>query len=222
MRERLLRHGAPALTDAELLALLTHLPGGATSAERLLATTGGLRPLVTNCPRNLTTLPGLGLARATALLAALELGRRVMQQPSAARPFIGSADLAYAYLAPTLQALRHEVFHVLCLNSRKALLFDARVSQGTVDSCPVDPREVFAAALSCGASCLILAHNHPSGVPEPSPEDIVLTRRLAEGGKTLGIQVLDHLIIGDGRYVSFHERRLMPGMDAGVLHEARR
>jgi DNA repair protein RadC len=103
------------------------------------------------------------------------------------------------------------VFHVLSFNMRNVLLADARVAVGTVDSCPVDPREVFRAALASRATCVVLAHNHPSGDPEPSSLDVKLTARLVSGAELMGIRVLDHLVVGDGSYVSFHERGWLAG-----------
>jgi DNA repair protein RadC len=179
-------------------------------AESLLAQRGGLKELVRMTPAELCTLPGLGLARASRVLAALELGRRV-QRGGDARPRIFTPADAYQHLRPSLTALRREVFHVLCLNARNVLLQDARVAEGSTNACPVDPREVFQVALAARATAVILAHNHPSGDPEPSAEDRALTAQLVEGGRLLGIKVLDHLVIGDGRYCSLSERREMPG-----------
>jgi DNA repair protein RadC len=218
VRDRVLRLGVESLSDGELLALLTRLPGGAHAADSLLAAAGGLRTLVTNCPYNLGRLPGFGLGRASILMAALELGRRVLQSGTA-RPCISTAQRAYEHLAPSLQSLRRENFRVLYLNSRHALLLDACIAKGSVASCPVDPREVFSLALSTGASAMILAHNHPAGDPSPSADDISLTKQLVEAGRLLAIRVLDHIVIGDGRYVSFQERGLMP---AASSHSASR
>jgi DNA repair protein RadC len=208
-QSRLLRLGGAALTDAELLSLVTRLPGGVAAAGRLLSSSGGLRLLVTNLPRNRSHLPRFGEGRAALLLAAMELSRRVMSKTTI-KPVITTPTEAYEYLAPALQVLRREVFHVLCLNTRNTLLLDARVAEGSVSSCPVDPREVFSTALAAGASAIIVAHNHPSGDPSPSAEDIALTNQLAEAGRILHIRLLDHIVVGDGIFVSFKDRGLLP------------
>jgi len=217
-RERLRRLGASALTDSELVAVLlgTGLRGAPVMAlaEALLDSAGGLKSLVMQDPHELSAMPGLGPAKAAALLAALELGRRV-QRAEERRPRLSTADEIHRYLEPELSALPREVFHVLSLNSRNVLLRDARIAQGTVGACPVDPREVFAGALAARASAIILAHNHPSGDPEPSEQDVLLTMHVAEGARLLGMKLLDHLVVGDRRYVSLKQRRLIPPLEEG-------
>ncbi len=218
-RERLFRLGAQALTDPELLGVLlggTGRGGGGAAAAlagSLLAAGGGLRALLQLEPQELSARPGLGRARAAQLVAALELGRRA-QRAAERRPRLRTPSEIYAYLAPTLSALRREVFHVLCFNPRNVLLHDARVAEGTMNACPVDPREVFATALLARASAIVLAHNHPSGDPEPSAQDVALTAQLAESGRLLGIKVLDHVVVGDGAYASLLERgQLLAGTE---------
>ena len=218
-RERLFRLGAQALTDPELLGVLlggTGRRGGGAAAglaESLLSAGGGLRALLQLEPQELSARPGLGRARAAQLVAALELGRRA-QRAAERRPRLRTPSEIYAYLAPNLSALRREVFHVLCFNPRNVLLHDARVAEGTMNACPVDPREVFATALLARASAIVLAHNHPSGDPEPSAQDVALTAQLAESGRLLGIKVLDHVVVGDGAYASLLERgQLVAGLE---------
>ncbi|MBI3184612.1 MAG: DNA repair protein RadC [Myxococcales bacterium] len=212
-RERLIRLGPGALTESELIAVLF---GGrargesiCTVAERLLAAGGGLRALVQSDPQELCAWPGLGPARATQMLAALELGRRAHHEPERRRRLCSPAEI-HLHLRPSLAILRREEFHVLCLNSRNLLLRDAKVAEGTMNSCPVDPREVFAPAVTARASGIVLAHNHPSGDPEPSARDLALTRQLWSGARLLGIRLLDHVIVGDGAYASMLERGLLP------------
>jgi DNA repair protein RadC len=211
-RERLFRLGAAALTDPELLSVLL---GSRTHAlaEALLSTSGGLKALVQQDPRELCARPGMGSVRTGQVLAALELGRRA-QRVTERRPRLRTPREIHAYLAPHLSALRREVFHVLCFNARNVLLHDARVAEGTINACPVDPREVFAAALTARATAIVLAHNHPSGDPEPSGQDLGLTAQLIEAGRVLGIKVLDHVVIGDGTYVSLLERGELPLLGA--------
>ena len=147
--------------------------------------------------------------RAAQVLAALELGRRV-QRAVETRPKLRTPLEIYRYLTPSLAALRREVFHVLAFNTRNVLLHDARVAEGTANSCPVDPRDVFRTAMTAKATGIVLAHNHPSGDPEPSAADVALTRQLVNGGRLLGIRVMDHLVVGDGAFVSMMARGQLP------------
>lgn len=211
-RSRLHRLGAAALTDRELLGLLwgeAEVEGerGGPVPEALLEE--GLRSLAQHDPFDLAEYPGVGPARAAQLVAALELGRR-SQGPCEGRLRLRTPHEIYRYLAPRLASLRKEVFHVLCFNGRNVLLRDVRVAEGSGTACPVDPREVFAAALSSRATAIVLAHNHPSGDPEPSDADLTLTRQLCGGAQLLNLGVLDHLVLGDGTYASMLERNLMP------------
>lgn len=209
-RERLFRLGASALTDPELLSvLLGSGPRAQACAESLLASSGGLKALFLRDPMELCGLEGLGPVRVGQMQAALELGRRA-QRATERRPRLRNPREIYGYLAPHLSALRREVFHVLCFNARNTLLYDARVAEGTMNTCPVDPREVFAAALACRATGIVLAHNHPSGDPEPSLQDVNLTVQLCDAAKLLGIKVLDHVVVGDGSFVSMAERGQVP------------
>lgn len=211
VRERLFKVGALALTDPELLGvLLGTSPRAQGLVEELLGRSGGLKPLFLKDPLELITQPGLGPTRTAQMLAALELGRRV-QRVTERRPRLRNPREIHQYLSPLLSALRREVFHVLCFNPRNVLLADVRVAEGTMNSCPVDPREVFAPALTLRATAIVLAHNHPSGDPEPSKQDLALTLQLAQAGQLLGIKVLDHLIVGDGKYVSLMERGFFGG-----------
>ncbi len=206
--DRISRLGVQALTDAELLSLLLGSRDKAAAAERLLANAGGLKSLLKEDALHLSAT-GLSPKRAATLLAAAELGRRV-QRSEERRPRLKTPAEIYRHLAPTLQGLRREEFHVLCFNSRNTLLQDVRVAEGTMNACPVDPREVFAAAISARATAIVFAHNHPSGDPEPSSDDVSLTRRLFEGAQLLGIHALDHVVIGDITFVSLLERGQMP------------
>jgi DNA repair protein RadC len=209
-RRRLLSVGAASLSDPELLRVLFAAPGEGLGAlaEALLATGGGLKALLSLEPHELCARGGLGAARAAQVLAALELARRAQMQPER-RPCLRSPQDVQRYLVPRLTVRAREQFHVLCFNSRNVLLQDIRVAEGTTDACPVDPREVFRAALAVRAAAIVLAHNHPSGDPDPSLSDLALTRQLVEAGRMLGIRVLDHVIIGDGRHASFLQARLL-------------
>jgi DNA repair protein RadC len=149
---------------------------------------------------------GLSPARAARLAAAFALGRRVQITSLPARPSLRSADRVHEQLAPELRGLSQETFHVLLLDGKHRLLSRQRVSEGTLTSSLVHPREVFRPAVREAAAAVIVAHNHPSGDAEPSAEDLSVTRRLIEAGRILGIPVLDHVVIGDGTYVSIRDR----------------
>ena len=211
VRARLERGGVDGLEDSELIAVVWGLHASeleVRQARSALDRAGGLKPLLREGRGEWPAQGTLGVRRRWQLLAALELSRR-LQRPDTERPVLKTPEALHAYLAPRFTALRKEVFHVLCFNVRNVLLRDARIAEGSIDSCPVDPREVFGAALTARASGVVLVHNHPSGDPEPSSFDVALTHQLAEGGRLLGITVLDHLILGDGRYVSLLERNLL-------------
>ncbi len=203
--DRISRLGVPALTDAELLSLFLGNGDGVGAAEKLLASAGGLKSFLKDDAFHISATSGISPKRAATLLAAAEIGRR-LQRSNERRPQLRTPAEIYRYLAPTLQGLRREEFHVLCFNSRNLLLRDVRIAEGTMNACPVDPREVFAAALAARATALVFAHNHPSGDPEPSIDDVTLTRRLFEGAQLLGIRALDHVIVGDSAFVSLLER----------------
>jgi len=210
LRERLVQSPG-ALDDAELLGLLFGGRGRTVRGlgEALLVAAGGLRALASMEASELATAAGLGRERAAQVLAALELARRAHLAPDA-RPRLRTAGEVYRYLSPRIALLRHEVFHVLAFNTRNVLLADVRVAEGTTDACTVDPREVFRAALGARATAVIFAHNHPSGDPEPSDADLALTRELQAGARIFHLRVLDHVVVGAGRYVSLAR--------AGFLH----
>ncbi len=218
-RERLMRLGSHVLSDAELVAVL--LGSGTRGnpvqslAHELLQAGGGLRALVQRDPQELLAMPGMGPARAAQVVAALELGRRA-QRARELRPRFDTPKRIFDYVWPQLCALQREVFHVLCLNGRNVLVADVRVAEGSQDLCPVDPREVFRAGLMHRAAGVVLIHNHPSGEPTPSGADLSLTRHLARVGRVLRIKVLDHVIVGDGRYHSMLEAGQMRRIDDEV------
>ncbi|MBI5542761.1 MAG: DNA repair protein RadC [Deltaproteobacteria bacterium] len=204
-RERLLSQGGGALSDAELLATLLGSGTRGTSAldvaRELMATYGDLPALGRAEIADLARLRGVGKAKACAVAAALEIGRRA-QKPRRERPAMRVSADVFAFYGPRMAHLTREVFHVMCLDTKNRLLRDARVVEGGLSSCSVLPREVYAPALREGAAAVVFVHNHPSGDPAPSPDDLSLTTRLKQAGKVLGINPLDHVIIGEGRYVS--------------------
>jgi DNA repair protein RadC len=201
-------HGPDSLSDAELLALGFGLPlDAATSA---LTQVGGLFALTRASPTTLAEVLGGSEALGRRVSALRQLGFR-MQAGCDARPKLATPSAIAAYLMPSMAALAHEEFRVLCFNARNVLVRDARVAVGTASSCAVSPREVFAPAFSTdGVSAIVLSHNHPSGDPMPSVQDTGLTRHLCKAAVHLGIKILDHVIIGGGRYSSLMEEGLMP------------
>lgn len=209
-RERLLREGPGALTDAQLLAILLRVGRPDTSAVQvaveLLQQLDGVQGLANHGLDELCRVPGIGPAKAAQLLAALELGKRVLAAPLSTGTRIQSSRDLFRHYFPLLRDLRHEVFKLVLLDAKHAIIRDVTVSQGSLTLSIVHPREVFNLAVRDSAAAVICLHNHPSGDPEPSVEDRALTARLVSAGEVLGIPVLDHLILGDGRYVSFADR----------------
>lgn len=182
---------------AELVARVMGLRGspGLHAARDLLGRAGGrVEDLEHAGSRHLV---GVGSAARERLAAALELGRRMGVPRPEDRPRLRGPEDVVRFMAPRLRSLRHEEFHVVILNTRHRVLSTERVSQGILDASLVHPREVFAPALEARGSAIILVHNHPSGDPEPSPEDRRVTRQMSEAGDVLGIRVLDHVIVGD-------------------------
>jgi len=217
-RERLLRLGPEALSPAELLAVLLGTgTRGATAvevAQRLLEETGGLRRLSTRTPREIAAVRGLGAARAARVVGAFALGRAVggiRLQPGAR--FRSGSDI-FRHYHSRLRDLRKEQFWTVLLDGKNRVLREERVSEGSLTASLVHPREVFSPAIRESAGALVFVHNHPSGDPTPSVEDVEITRRLCAVADLVGIRVLDHVVVGDGTYVSFLER--------GLLEEPRR
>ncbi|HZG87052.1 RadC family protein [Paenibacillus sp.] len=209
-RERMLRIGASALSNAELLAILlrtgTKRESAVTLAHRLLREAGGLRGLADRSVEQLCEQRGVGSAKALQLLAALELGKRVARADLEASPAIRSPQDVAALVREDLRYLQQEHFVVLFLNTKNRVVGRETLSVGSLNATIVHPREVYRAAIKRSAASIICVHNHPSGDPTPSPEDIQLTHRLSEAGHIIGIELLDHVIIGDRSYVSLKER----------------
>jgi DNA repair protein RadC len=206
--------GASALSAAELLAIVLGSGTGGrstlTMAQDVLAQAGGsLRRIALAPVANLTRLSGIGSARAIAIHAALELGKRLAtEQREEGRPIRSPADVFGAY-APRLEDLPVEEFHVAVLDAQHRLERDVTVTRGLLSSSLVHPREVFREAIAERAAAIILVHNHPSGDPTPSPDDRMVTQQMVAAGRLLDIPVHDHVIVGRGRYVSFAEAGLL-------------
>lgn len=216
-RERLARHGAQVLTDAELLAIFLRTGKAGLDvlslAKSLLAEWGTLRRLAGCSVTELSRISGMGPAKAAELKAAFEMGRR-MALPEVEKVRIDRAGVIHGLLAAEMQTLPYESLHVLLLDTRHGLLDDIEVSRGSLNESIAHPREIFRPAIAKGAYAVAVAHNHPSGDPLPSEADRRLTRRLAEVGTLLQIPLVDHVIIGAKRgenspYFSFRESGLL-------------
>ncbi len=209
-REKLLRHGAGTLSDQELMAIVLRTGSREANAvqlaERLLYKFSHLKGINLASVEELSNAaPGIGPAKAAQLRAALELGRRLSRQQAEVVQFKSPQDVA-AWVMEDLRYLQQEQFRLLLLNTKNMVISWEEVSRGSLNSSIVHPREVFSQAIRRSAAGVILVHNHPSGDPAPSQQDINVTRRLVEVGKLVGIEVLDHLIIGDGAFCSLKEK----------------
>lgn len=211
-RERLLRDGVEALSNAELLAILLRTGQGGENAlqmaSRLLAHFGGLEGLSRAVPSELAAMRGIGPAKSAQLKAGLELGRRLLGLLPEERPQVKSpADVAHLLLAE-MSLLEQEEMRVLMLDSKNRLLASSRVYIGNLNTTLVRVAELFREAIRENAAALILVHNHPSGDPTPSSDDVAITREIIQAGKLLGLEVVDHLVIGRREYVSLRQRGL--------------
>lgn len=208
-REKLTRVGAAALGDNELVALVlgqgTARASALALANVVLARAGGVRGLARTGLAQVLGIPGVGAARGARLLAAIELGRRAIVHQLEDRPrFDTPADLA-RFLVPQFGGRPVEHFGALLLDGRNRLLRTAIVSIGTLDAIVVQPRDIFREALLEVAAAVVLFHNHPSGDPTPSREDVLVTRRMIEAGVVMGIEVLDHLVLAESSFYSFRD-----------------
>lgn len=207
-RERLQRYGAHALSTQELLAIVLRTGTGGRSAidlaEELLKDHKDIRGIACASVEQLAKIKGIGPVKGIQIAACIELGRR-LQEMRADRREIKSPQDAVDLLMPRLRDADKELFYGILLDSRARIIREVEISKGSLNNSIVHPREVFKAAITASAESIIVAHNHPSGDPTPSPEDRRVTARLQEAGKLMGIELVDHLIIGDGRWVSLKE-----------------
>jgi DNA repair protein RadC len=213
-RDKLLFYGAEKLSDAELLAVL--IGGDTPGRTDVLAAQGalceeedGFAYIAGAVPSELTRNLGMNKAAACRISAAVEFGKRIAARPKSERTRIAASKDAANIFMPKMRYLKNECFWIMLLNTRNEIIAMRRVSEGTVNSSFANPREVFGFAVKCGASSLIAAHNHPSGDPSPSAEDKKSTLRLTDAGRILGIELADHIIIGDGEYFSMRENKMM-------------
>lgn len=212
-REKLLNLGPRALSDAELLAIFLRIGVAGKSAvdlaRELLQQYGGLRPLLEAGQAEFCAGLGLGKAKYAQLQAVLEMGRRHLSATMKAGDLLTSPDLVRQYLSAQLRHQPHEVFAVLFLDSQNRLITYEELFFGTIDGASVYPREVVRRAMARNAAAVVLAHNHPSGIAEPSQADRRITQRLQAALELIDVRVLDHMVVGDPEVVSFAERGLL-------------
>lgn len=210
-RERLIRYGSDKLSLTELLAIVI---GKGTLGEpvsvlssRLLSKFGDLNRLEEASIEELVKIKGIGRAKATQIKAALELGRRLFSQEEIRGKTIQTAEDVYKIMRAEFKNKKKEHFKLVLLNTRNQIIRKVSVTKGTLNTSLIHPREVFKSALSHSAASVILVHNHPSGDPRPSDDDIKITKRLIEAGKIMGIEVHDHVIMAGDRYTSLKAQR---------------
>jgi len=212
-RERLIKFGADKLSDAEILAILLRMGNKETTAidlaRKLLQEFGGFRGIDTRSVAELCEVNGIGVAKAAQIKAALELGKRLFLEETRVKDKVESSEDVYKIVSPHLRTLGREVFKVLLLTSRNTLIAEKTIFEGSLTESIVSPREVIKEAINHSAASVVFVHNHPSGNPEPSAEDKRVTLLLKSACQTVGINVLDHIIIGDQGFFSF--------ADAGLL-----
>ena len=214
-REKLLAYGAKSLSNIELLAILLHSGTRKKSvlqvAQELLAkySSEGLGSIVNLPIKELIQIEGIGPAKIATLLASIELGLRLAKNPSANKYTIRTPEDVANYAMPRLRYEKREHFAILLLDTKNHVMSFPDISIGSLNASIVHPREVFRCAISSSASSIVLVHNHPSGDPTPSREDIQITKRLVEAGKIIDIEILDHIIIGDNKYTSLKEQGML-------------
>ena len=211
-RERLAHLGAQALATSELLAILLRVGVRGENAvqvgQRLLQDLDGITGLQRAPFQELCNQHGIGVAKAAQIKAAIELGRRLGLESPEERPAVNSPADAAALVAYEMSALEQEHLRVILLDTRNRVLEIVEIYKGSVNSSQIHVGEIFKAAIRRSAPALIVVHNHPSGDPTPSPDDVVVTRAIVQAGKLLDVDVLDHMIIGQGKWVSMKERGL--------------
>ena len=208
-REKLDRFGSSILGDNELIAVILghgfRRENALEIANRVLELSGGLHRLTRMTEGQLRRVPGVGPTKSAQILAAVELGRRTLVPPPDERPLSGSPHDVASYLLPGHGSGPVERFGAVMLDTKHRVIRATVLTVGTLDASLVHPREVFRAAAECGAAAVVVFHNHPSGDPTPSGDDVALTKRLVNAGELMGIEVLDHLVLADSRYYSFKE-----------------
>lgn len=212
-RERLIAMGEESLSDAELLGIIirdgTPEDSAVDLAEKLLARYGDFRDLATKTVPELSKIKGIGKAKATQVKAALAIAKRYNSKPLRSGDAIRSSEDVFQHFHERLKDRKQETFLLVLLDSKNRIIKDLQISAGSLSSSLVHPREVFSPAIRESAASVIFVHNHPSGDPKPSIEDIELTRRLTEVAELVGIKVLDHIIVGAGKYISLKDKGVL-------------
>lgn len=213
-REKMISYGVSVLSNAELLGILIRTGIKNKSAVELAnqvlsIESEGIRFLADCTPEEICKIPGIGLSKACQIIAAIELGKRIATKPVEKRISINNPESIANLFMEEMRYYKKEFFKVLLLNSKGEVISIEKTSIGDLSSTIVHPREIFSTPVRRSAAAVIFVHNHPSGNPIPSQEDIDVTNRLIEAGKILGIKVLDHIVIGDGIYVSFKDKQLI-------------
>ena len=213
-REKLMNYGAERLSNAELIALIIrtgHRDDTAIDvANRILSMDEkGLSHLTNISIKELTSIKGIGICKASQILASIEIGKRIKRWSAEEKIKVSSPDILVNLVSDEMRFLNQEHFNIAILDTKNQIIAIENISVGTLNASIVHPRDVFYMAINKSANSIILLHNHPSGDPTPSDEDINITARLVDAGDLIGIKVLDHIIIGDNRYVSFKEKNLI-------------
>lgn len=216
-REKLIKSGSASLTNSELLAIIlrTGIKSGnfrhsaLELANNILFQFGGLQPLIDITVNELASIKGIGNVKAAQVIAAIELGKRAIADKNGSNISFKCSEEVANYYIPLLKDLKNEQFRLLLLNIKNKIIKDVMVSQGSLTSSIVHPREVLKIAIKASAASVIFMHNHPSGDPEPSIDDIEITNRLCKSFSIVGINVLDHLIIAESGYFSFKQKNMI-------------
>ncbi|OCN05127.1 hypothetical protein A4S06_01725 [Erysipelotrichaceae bacterium MTC7] len=212
-REKALKHGVEKLSNVELLAVLLRCGYRGVSAielaDKLLTESEGLVSLFSMSFEELIKIKGISAIKALELMSVFELSKRSSFAKINNQPIFNNPDMVYAYLNKKIGLKKQEHFYVLYLNVKNQIIHEATVFVGTLNVSVVHPREVFKAAIQKHAAAIIVAHNHPSGSPEPSEQDLQLTKKLIESGKIIGIPIIDHIIVAQNNHFSFIENGLI-------------
>ncbi len=216
-REKLIKYGCEYLSNSELLAIMlrtgisnnSHSRSALDLAKALLSKYKHLNELLDVSASELTKVKGIGRAKACQIIASLELGRRALSEKNGNNVRFRCSEEVANYYIPLLKSLKREQFRILLLNIKNKLIKEVLISMGSLSSSIVHPREVLKPAIQASASALIFIHNHPSGDPQPSMDDIEITRRLVKSCAIMGIEALDHIIVADSGYFSFKKKNMM-------------
>ncbi len=212
-RERLIKHGVQNLSDTEILAILLRVGNYETTAidlaRKIINDFGGFRGLDRRSVSELCQINGIGPAKAAQIKAAIEVGKRLFMEDTRTRDRVECSEDVYKLVSPHLRDLDREVIRLLLLTSRNGVIADKIIFEGSLTESVADPREIIKEALNQGAASLVIVHNHPSGVAEPSEQDRLATKRLKNACEAVSIRLMDHLIVGQSGYFSFADSGLL-------------